>query len=117
MALNDLGERIGDLVDKEPFPPFFVASYARPAQSAAKLSASAFRLKLEKAKTPGDEHCLDPPGAELAWFENQPSKRAILVPDFGHDDFINDHVVAVFNVVNANLRIFSDFRSFDHFSI
>jgi hypothetical protein len=32
VILNDLGERIGDLVDKEPFPPFFVASYARPAQ-------------------------------------------------------------------------------------
>jgi hypothetical protein len=50
VILNDLGERIGDLVDKEPFPPFFVASYARPAQSAAKISASAFRLKSKKTK-------------------------------------------------------------------
>ena len=85
--------------------------------SAAKISASAFQIEIKESKTPGSEHCLDPPGAELAWFENQPSKLAILVAGFRHDDFINEHVVALFDVVNANLRIFPDFRSFDHSSI
>jgi len=51
VILNDLGERIGDLVDKEPFPPFFVASYASQRNpSAAKISALAFRLKSKKTK-------------------------------------------------------------------
>jgi hypothetical protein len=27
-----------------------------------------FQIKIKESKTPGDEHCLDPPGAELlAW--------------------------------------------------
>jgi hypothetical protein len=60
---------------------------------------------------------LDPPGAELAWFENQPSKLAILVAVWHYNHLINQHLVAIFNVVNANLRVFSDCRSFDHFSI
>ena len=33
------------------------------------------------------------------------------------DNFINYHVVALFEVVNANLRIFSDFRGFDNLSV
>jgi hypothetical protein len=36
--------------------------------SAAKISASAFQIEINESKTPGDEHYLDPPGAELlAW--------------------------------------------------
>jgi hypothetical protein len=46
-----LGERIGDLVDKEPFPPFFVASYARPAQpKRSQNQRLVFRLKSKKTK-------------------------------------------------------------------
>ena len=33
------------------------------------------------------------------------------------DDFINDHVVALFEEVHAYLRIFFDFRSVDDFSM
>ena len=118
VILNGLGERIGDLVDKEPFPPFFVASYARPAQPQAQPKSALWLSEIKENKTPGDEHYLDPPGAELlAWSKNQPSKLAILVAVPRHDDLVNYHVVAVLDVVNANLRIFSDFRSFDNLSI
>jgi len=34
--------------------------------------------------------------------------RFSLVAVFGHDDFIHQHIIAVFNVVNVNLGIFSD---------
>jgi hypothetical protein len=45
-----------------------------------------FQFEIKENKTPGDEHYLDPPGAELlAWSKNQPSKLAILVTDFGHN--------------------------------
>ena len=72
VILNDLGERIGDLVDKEPFPPFFVASYARPAQpKRSQNQRVGFQVEIKENKTPGDEHYLDPPGAELlAWSKN-----------------------------------------------
>jgi hypothetical protein len=42
-----------------------------------------------------------------------PSKCATLIA-IAHDHFINQRVVAFVDVVNANLRIFSDFRGFDH---
>jgi hypothetical protein len=30
-----------------------------------------FQIEIKENKTPGDEHCLDPPGAELlAWSKN-----------------------------------------------
>ena len=47
----------------------------------------------------------------------RPSKRSILVTDFRHGDFVDEHVVAFFDVVNMNLRIFFDLRSFDHSAI
>jgi hypothetical protein len=51
VILNDLGERIGDLVDKEPFPPFsLLRKRGERKLSAAKISASAFRLKSKKTK-------------------------------------------------------------------
>jgi hypothetical protein len=93
-----------------------VAAYVRTAAQQPK-SARGFQIEIKESKTPGDEHCLNPPGAELAWFENQPGKFTILVAVLRYNHFIDQHVVAVFDVVNANLRIFSDFRSFDHFSI
>jgi hypothetical protein len=49
--------------------------------------------------------------------QEKPSKFAILVADFRDRDLINQHVVALSDVVNVNLRIFLDLRSFDHFSI
>jgi hypothetical protein len=61
---------IGDLVDKELRFRHFSLPRARSQRnsSAAKISASAFRLKSKKTKTPGDEHYLDSPGVELlAW--------------------------------------------------
>jgi hypothetical protein len=57
--------------------------------SVAKISASAFKIEIKESKTPGDEHCLDPPGAELAWFENQPSKLAILVAVLRYNHLID----------------------------
>jgi hypothetical protein len=57
VILNDLGERIGDLVDKEPFPPFFVASYARPAQpKRSQNQRFGFQIEIKENKTPGEEH-------------------------------------------------------------
>jgi hypothetical protein len=57
VILNDLGERIGDLVDKEPFPPFFVASYARPAQpKRSQNQRFGFQIEIKENKTPGGEH-------------------------------------------------------------
>jgi hypothetical protein len=57
LILNELGERIGDLVDKEPFPPFSLPF--------------GFQIEIKENKTPGDEHYLDPPGVELlAWSKN-----------------------------------------------
>jgi hypothetical protein len=73
VILNDLGETIGDLVDKElRFPPFFVASYARPAQPRRSQNQRlGFQIEIKESKTPGDEHYLGPPGAELlAWSKN-----------------------------------------------
>jgi hypothetical protein len=60
------------LVDKEPFPPFFVASYARPAQpKRSQNQRFGFQIEIKENKTPDGEHYLDPPGAELlAWSKN-----------------------------------------------
>ena len=75
-------------------------------------------MRSVKAKTPGGEQYLDPPGVEFSKLGfKAPSK---CVPDLvalRHDNFVNHHVVALFDVVNANLRIFSDFRSIDNTSI
>jgi hypothetical protein len=39
--------------------------------SAAKISVLGFQIEIKENKTPGDEHYLDPPGAELlAWSKN-----------------------------------------------
>jgi hypothetical protein len=47
----------------------FVASYARPAQpKRSQNQGVGFQVEIKENKTPGDEHYLDPPGAELlAW--------------------------------------------------
>jgi hypothetical protein len=51
VILNDLGERIEDLVDKESFPPFSLPrTQGQRNPSAAKISALAFRLKSKKTK-------------------------------------------------------------------
>jgi hypothetical protein len=56
VILNDLGERIGDLVDKERFPPFFVASYARSAQpKRSQNQRFGFQIEIKENKTPSDE--------------------------------------------------------------
>jgi len=39
------------------------------------------------------------------------------VPVRREDNFINQHIVALFDEVNPNLRISCDFRGFDHFSV
>jgi len=71
VILNDLGERTRDLVDKERFPPFFVASYARSAQPKRSQNPRlGFQIEIKENTTPGDEYYLDPPGAELAWSKN-----------------------------------------------
>jgi hypothetical protein len=57
VILNDLGERIGDLAGKEPFPPFFVASYARPAQPKhSQNQRFGTQIEIKENKTPGGEH-------------------------------------------------------------
>jgi hypothetical protein len=39
--------------------------------SAAKIQRAGFQIEIKENKTPGDEHYLDPPGAELlAWSKN-----------------------------------------------
>jgi hypothetical protein len=44
----------------------FVASYARPAQpKRSQNQRFGFQIEIKENKTPGDEHYLDPPGAEL----------------------------------------------------
>jgi hypothetical protein len=50
----------------------FVASYARPAQpKRSQNQRLGFQIEIKEKKTPGDEHYLDPPGAELlAWSKN-----------------------------------------------
>jgi hypothetical protein len=59
--LNGLCETIEDLVGKELRFRHFSLPRTRGHRNprAAKISASAFRLKLKNSKTPGDEHCLD----------------------------------------------------------
>jgi hypothetical protein len=71
----------------------------------------AFRSKSKKDKTPGDEHYLDPPGAEIASLALKLAKQNVrgLVAVMRHGNLINYHVVAFFEVVDANLRIFFDF--------
>jgi hypothetical protein len=78
--------------------------------------AEGFRAKSDGAEnqTPGYRGVLDLPGAEIANLvritkQNMPRLIAI-----AHDHFINQHVVAFFDVVNTNLRIFSDLRGFNH---
>ena len=71
-----------------------------------------------KRKRLAASNCLVPPGAEfLAWSQTQPSKLAVLVAVLSYNHLIDQHVVAFFDVVNANLRIFFDLRSFDNLSI
>jgi hypothetical protein len=67
-----LCERIGDLVKKNYVSAIFVASYARPAQpKRSQNQRLGFQIEIKENKTPGDEHYLDPPGAELlAWSKN-----------------------------------------------
>jgi hypothetical protein len=116
---NDLCERIRGLVgQRTTSPPSSFASYARPVQpKRSQNQRLGFQIEIKESKTPGAEHCLDPPGAELQLGTKLPSKLAILVAVPRHNDLVNYHVIAVFDVVNANLRIFSDFRSFDNPSI
>jgi hypothetical protein len=73
VVLNDPGERIGDLVGTENcVSAIFVASYARRAQlKRSQNQHFGFQIEIKENKTPGDEHYLDPPGAELlAWSKN-----------------------------------------------
>jgi len=76
------------------------------------------RMRSVKAKPPGGEDYLDPPGIDFSKLGfKAPSK---CVPDLvalRHNNFVNHHVVAILDVVNANLRIFSHFRSIDNTSI
>jgi len=59
-----------------------------------------------------------PPGTELTGLILLiEAMSSFLVADVRHDDLVNEHVVAVFDVVKMDLRIFSDLRSLDHFSI
>jgi hypothetical protein len=69
VILNDLCERIGHLVDKNYVSAIFAASYGRPAQpKRSQNQRLGFQIEIKESKTPGDEHYLDPPGAELlAW--------------------------------------------------
>jgi hypothetical protein len=57
------------LVDKNYVSTILLASYARPVQPKRSQNQRVeFRIEIKQNKTPGDEHCPDPPGAELlAW--------------------------------------------------
>jgi hypothetical protein len=70
---NDLGERIVDLVEKKLRFRHFSLPRTRGQRnpSAAKISASVFRLKLKKTKRLATSTISNPPGAELlAWSKN-----------------------------------------------
>jgi hypothetical protein len=69
VILNDLCKRIGDLVEKGLRFRIVVASYARPAQPKRNQNKRlGFQIEIKESKTPGNEHYLDSPGAELlAW--------------------------------------------------
>src|SRR4029450_5785339 len=111
-------ERIGHRVEQRTTFPRFRCLVREASAKRSQNQRLGFQNEIKENKTPGDEHYLDPPGAELlSWSKNYPSKLAILVAVPRHDDLVNYHVVAVLDVVNANLRIFSDFRSFDNLSI
>lgn len=73
VILNDLCERIGDPVKKQLRFRHFrcLVREASATQSAANISRLGFQIEIKENKTPGDEHYLDPPGAELlAWSKN-----------------------------------------------
>jgi hypothetical protein len=70
MGHAGLCERIGDLVDKEiRFRHFSLPRKQMPAQpKRSQNQRLGFQIEINESKTPGHEHCLDPPGAELlAW--------------------------------------------------
>jgi hypothetical protein len=47
------------------YPSFTVRLLANARRS---KTSPGFQIEIKESKTPGDEHCLDPPGAELlAW--------------------------------------------------
>jgi hypothetical protein len=63
-------ERIGESGEqKTTLPPFWTSrkrDQRNPERS--QNQRCGFQIELKESKTPDDEHCLDPPGAELlAW--------------------------------------------------
>jgi hypothetical protein len=60
------------MVEKNYGSAIFVASYARRAQpKRSQNQRLGFQIEIKENKTPGDEHYLYPPGAELlAWSKN-----------------------------------------------
>jgi len=99
--------------------PKAFASRRRDEGRMTKLQRFGFEIERKENKTPGGEQYLGPPGAEIVGLiprsATQNVKGLVAVPRY--DNLINYHVVAIFEVVNANLRIFSDFRSFDNLPI
>jgi hypothetical protein len=72
VILNDLGERIVDLVEKELCCRYFRCLVREPAHPKhSQNQRFGFQIEIKENKTPGDEHYLDPSGAELlAWSKN-----------------------------------------------
>jgi hypothetical protein len=61
MAAYRWRDRIGD---------FCVADYLSKLDTVhSQNQRLGFQIEINESKTPGDEHYLDPPGAELAWFK------------------------------------------------
>jgi hypothetical protein len=76
--------------------------------------AEGFRAKSDGGRKSNAWHrgVLDLPGAANL-VKNHQAKHARINRDRSRS-FINQHVVAFFDVVNTNLRISSDFRCFNH---
>src|SRR6476646_3951824 len=119
MTLNATPRAVGHL---PPLPPGFqFATHCSRSHLAVKAQLPAScpnALRLENENAWWREY-LDSPGVNFSKLGRYaPSK---CVPDFlvavCDNDLINQHVVPTFEVVNANLRIFSDLRRLNYPSV
>jgi hypothetical protein len=76
----------------------------------SRLSGIGYTLALDQ-KNKAATSCLI--AASIIIGESESSPVGSLVR---HDHFVDDHVPTLFHVVNANFRVLTNFRSFNHFS-
>jgi hypothetical protein len=84
-----------------------------PIRALRRRNSIPFKDEMRQKTTPGIEQCSTARRWNCELGKELPSKHVTINRDRSRSLY-QQHVVALFDVVNTNLRIFSDFRGFDH---